>query len=114
MSQQEHSDQSPHASRLFENGQVILPQGHDPACEITRGMTILTREGYEVGRVAAVVLDAADRHVSHFLLSRAGSVPDYRLVSIDLVEYMSQQVILLKINRETIASLPNRAREDFQ
>jgi sporulation protein YlmC with PRC-barrel domain len=77
-------------------------------------MIILTREGHEVGWVAAVILDAADRHASHLLLSRAGLAPDYRLVSIDLIEYVSQQVILLKINRETIASLPNRAREDFQ
>ena len=94
--------------RLFERGEIGLTGEHCSYNEVSRGMLILTHEGQDAGRVAAVVVDGNSQQVTHILLKHNYLVPAYRLVPIDLIEYISQQVILLHINRETVADLPTR------
>jgi hypothetical protein len=83
-----------------------------PACmptiavEIRRGMAILTGEGREAGRVAAVLIDSRDGQVTHILLGRHYDTPEYRLVPVDLVEQVREESVLLRILDELINRLP--------
>jgi len=71
-------------------------------------MSILTREGWEAGKVAAVVVDNDSQNVSHVLLTRPRHVPDYRLVPVTLIERVDEESVLLEICNQAIESLPIR------
>jgi sporulation protein YlmC with PRC-barrel domain len=71
-------------------------------------MIIVTREGEESGKVAAVVIDPDQQTVTHLLLARPQRAPDYRLVPVELIEQVSAEKVWLAIGREKIATLPER------
>jgi len=92
-------------SRLFEKGAIGLAYASNRRGEINRGMPLITRDGYLTGHVAAVVIDLTKNEVTAVLFNRGRQVADYRLINIDAIEYISEHVILLNINRESTASL---------
>ena len=98
---------------LFERGLVYPEQKESSPVEIRRGMTILTQDGQEVGRVAAVVLEADHQNVTHILLARLHLTPDYRLVPIKFIKHVSEETVLLHIDSEAVERLPHRQEEQL-
>lgn len=68
-------------------------------------MPILSRDGQEVGKVAAVVVDSLTQEVTHLLLCRLPESPDYRLVPPDLVTQVIGQTVMLKIQSRDVDGL---------
>jgi hypothetical protein len=68
-------------------------------------MPILSCEGQEVGTVAAIVVDKAQRVVTHILLSRLSEMPEYRLVPLDLVAWVRDETVQLDIFNPVVSSL---------
>ena len=97
--------------RLFEYGLVYLESKDSSPVEIKRGMTILTKDGRDAGWVAAVVLDGTNQNVSHILLTHLHLSPDYRLVPINLIQQVSQETVLLHVDREAVEGLPHKLEE---
>jgi sporulation protein YlmC with PRC-barrel domain len=96
------------AQRLFERGLIRLEQTNGLTVEVTRGMAILTNEGQEAGKVAAVVVDSGSQQVTHLLLNRWRKVPEYQLVPVNLIEQINQETIRLGIGSQIVDSLPAR------
>jgi len=95
---------------LFESGLIYPKQINGSSVKIKRGMTILAQDRQEVGRVAAIVFEDDSQRVTHILLAPLRLTLDYRLVSINLIQQVSEEVILLHIDSEAIASLPHRQK----
>ena len=98
---------------LFESGSVYLEQEDNSSVEIKRGMTVLTQDGQEAGRVAAVILKDDSQNVTHILLAQLHLTPDYRLVSIKFIKQVSGEMVLLHINSEAVERLPHRQEEQL-
>jgi len=96
------------SQRLFERGLLRLDQTKGLAVEISRGMTVLTNEGQEAGKVAAVVVDTASQQVSHLLFRHLSLSPKYRLVPVNLIEQINQETIVLRVGKQIVDSLPVR------
>jgi hypothetical protein len=104
-----HENSADKSQRLFERGQVHLERENQPQpVEVSRGMVVLTRDGLEAGRVAAVVEDSQSRQISHLLLGRPRLAQDYRLVPVALIEQVNGEAVYLHIDSEAVASLPPR------
>lgn len=101
-------DTNNQSQRLFESGSIYLKQENDLPIKVSRGMTILTRERQEAGKVAAVVVDNDSQKVTHILLTRPRHVPDYRLVPVTLIEQVDEATVLLEICNQAMESLPTR------
>jgi len=108
MTQIRKSEPFDQSRRLFERGLIYLGQGYRLPVEVTRGMAILTSEGHEAGKVAAVIVDNDSQKVTHILLTRPRQVPDYRLVPVILIEQVDEETVLLEICNQAIESLPIR------
>lgn len=93
---------------LFESGSVYLEQDDTSPVEIKRGMTILTQDGQKAGRVAAVVLSNDCQTITHLLLTSWSQMSDYRLAPVDLIKQVSEETILLHIDRKNMEHLPHR------
>lgn len=97
------------SQRLFERGLISLAQKqYQLPVEVSRGMTILTREGWEAGKVAAVVVDNNSQQVTHILLTRPRLRSDYRLVPVNLIKMLNEETVLLEICSQAVESLPTR------
>lgn len=105
---QNNPSTSPAASqRFFERGRVCLEQ-ENGSIEVSRGMAILTQDGWEAGKVAAVVVEDPSQQVTHLLLVRPHLVSDYRLVPVSLIEEVGEEMVSLGISSEAVESLPAR------
>ena len=93
-------------AELIVSGSIYPDHESDIAVEVRRGMTILTSEGREAGKVAAVIIDKHDREVTHILLSRLSQIPEYRLVPLDLIEQVREERVQLRIFNQVVNSLP--------
>jgi sporulation protein YlmC with PRC-barrel domain len=98
-----HDDQD---EELIVSGSIYPDQQRGFAVEVRRGMEVLTSEGREAGRVAAVIIDKQDQQVTHILLSRLIQMPEYRLVPITLIEQVHEDKVLLSIFNQVVNSLP--------
>lgn len=94
--------------KLMVSGLVHLTQEDSSPFEVSRGMAILTCDGREVGKVAAVIVDSRSQIVTHILLTRLHLSPEYRLVPVNLIKQVSEETISLDVCRQTIESLPVR------
>ena len=74
--------------------------------EVRRGMVIRSRDGLEVGKVAAVVLDRFDRKATHILLSRLPEECGYWLVPASSVAQVDAERVQLSIPGSAIDTLP--------
>ena len=91
---------------LIVSGAIFPEQAGDNAVDVKRGMLILTKEGQEAGRVAAVIVDRQDQHVTHILLSRLGELLEYRIVPIALVAQVDEEEVRLCIFNQVVDTLP--------
>ncbi len=92
--------------RLLVSGRVSLSAPGGSPVEVTRGMSILSRDGREVGRVAAVVVDRRSRVATHILLCRWPQTPEYRLAALGHVAEVSEAAVRLQIHGQAVAGLP--------
>jgi sporulation protein YlmC with PRC-barrel domain len=92
--------------KLMVSGTIHLEQIDSTPIEVQRGMIILTREGVEAGRVAAMVIDCRSEEVTHVLLGHVPPTSDYRLVSLNLIDRVDRDVIQLRVTSEDIEKLP--------
>ncbi len=93
---------------LFERGLISPEQKDSTPVEIRRGMTIQTREGQVVGKVAAVIVDNHRQNVTHLLFSQQHQTLEYRLVPVNLIEQVKEEIVLLNLCQQAIESLPLR------
>jgi sporulation protein YlmC with PRC-barrel domain len=101
----QHDDDSP--AELQESGMFMLNEASKIRVEVRRGMLILTRDGRKAGTVTAVVLDKKQRKITHILLGRLIQQLEYRVVPLELVAQVSEEVILLHIFNPAVNSLAN-------
>ncbi len=69
-------------------------------------MSILSEEGLEVGKVAAVVLNQVNQQATQILLSRLPEKNGYWLIRVDLVADVRDKKVQLSIPEAAIGSLP--------
>jgi sporulation protein YlmC with PRC-barrel domain len=93
-------------TELLVSGWIYLDHESDIAVEVSRNMVILTSEGREAGRVAAVIINRRDQQVTHILLSRLSQMPEYRQVPISLIEQVHEGKVVLRIFNQVVNSLP--------
>ncbi len=91
---------------LIVSGLIYLDQEGGISVEVRRGMTILSSEGHEAGRLAAVIVDKNDQRVTHVLLSRLNQRLDYRLVPMSLIERVHEEQVRLRIFNQVVNTLP--------
>lgn len=92
--------------RLLVSGSVYLAGAAESPVVATRGMSIVSRDGPQVGKVAAVVVDGHSQEVTHILLCRLPEAPDYRLVLPSQVARVTGETMLLHIHSQEVDSLP--------
>ena len=91
---------------LVVSGLIYLEQAGDVAIEVRRGMVILTAEGREAGKVAAVIIGRQPRQVTHVLLGRLRQALEYRQVPLELIERVQEDRVLLRVVYQFVDSLP--------
>jgi hypothetical protein len=92
--------------RLMISGQISAGEGEGYLVEVRRGMTILARGGAEAGKVAAVALEPDGGQAAYILQCHLPYSPDYRKVSLDLIERVDDDTIFLSLKTEEVAKLP--------
>ena len=98
-----HNDQN---TELTVSGAICPTQESTVFVEVRRGMTILTSEGDEAGKVAAVIVDKHEKRVTHILLSRPSNRPEYRLVPLVLIVQVHEEQVRLCIFSQVVNTLP--------
>jgi sporulation protein YlmC with PRC-barrel domain len=81
-------------------------EGETATAEVRRGMSIQTRDGLEVGLVAAVLLDCRTGEVRQMVLSPIPPTGLYRLVAPQLVTRCSHGAIRIDADLADVASFP--------
>jgi sporulation protein YlmC with PRC-barrel domain len=91
--------------QLMVSGFVCPENSCDLSGEIRRGMLILSSDGLEVGKVAAIVLNGGNHKATHVLLSRLPKENGYWLVPVDMIEGISEQGVQLSVSETAVESL---------
>jgi hypothetical protein len=92
-------------AELVVSGLICPDCASDIQFEVKRDMIILTSEGREAGRVAAVIVNRQDRQVTQILLSHGAEPPEYRLVPLALIEQVQEEKVLLRIFSQAVDGL---------
>ena len=90
---------------MMVSGQLYLKGADGPPVEVRRCMAVLSRDGCELGMVAAVCLDPHTRYITAVLLGRLPVTADYRLIPIDLIDHVSEDAVHLRITAESVQEL---------
>ena len=90
---------------IMVSGQLRLKGMAGPPVEVRRCMAVLSRDGRELGMVAAVCLDPLTQDVATVLLGRLPVTADYRLIPIDLIDHVSEDAVHLCITAESVQEL---------
>lgn len=94
--------------RLMVSGVLAANTPREVCVVIERGMPILSRNGEELGKVAAVSIDEHEA-VNAILLSRLPRKMEYRIVPAELVTGVRRRAVGLTIDEEGIDALEKRA-----
>ncbi len=98
-------------NRLMVAGQVYLAGLEGAPVEVRRCMAIRSGDGRKLGMVAAVCLDGHSQDVVALLLGRLPVTADYRLIPIELIRCVSEDVVHLHIPAESVQELARRTAE---
>lgn len=90
--------------RLMISGVLTLAQPEGASAIVERGMSILSREGDEVGKVAAVSV-SQERAVESILLARLPEKMEYRIVPVNQVAAVHAQHLVLTLTACQIEGL---------
>lgn len=94
------------AQKLMVSGCVCSESSNALSIEVRRGMSIHSREGLEVGKVAAVLLDESGQQATHLLLSRLPERAGYWLVPAGSIVQVRSESIQLSISTNAVEALP--------
>ena len=83
------------------SGVLALDKPHGACSIVERGMSILSREGQGVGKVAAVSVNE-DKAVEAILLSRLPSKMEYRIVPADSIAAVRDHQVVLDLTADGI------------
>lgn len=86
------------------SGVLTLAQPEGGCAIVERGMSILSREGAEVGKVAAVSV-SQERAVESILLARFPEKMEYRIVPVNPVAAVHEQSLVLTLTAAQIEGL---------
>ena len=92
--------------KLMASGTVCLPGNCDLLIEVRRGMTILSREGWGLGKVAAVVVQGSDHRATHVLLTRLPEQSGYWMVPVGWILDVGDESLRISVTGEATAFLP--------
>lgn len=95
--------------KLLVSSWIRLGPPDSASVEVQRTMPVFSREGVEVGTVAAVVVDPATQATTHLLLCQLLPNLEYRLVPLTLIECVNEAVVQLRISSPDVNQLPRRA-----
>ncbi len=90
--------------RLMISGVLTLAQPERARAIVERGMSILSRGGGEVGKVAAVSVKQ-ERAVESILLVRFPEKMEYRIVPVNQVAAVHEQYVVLTLTAAQIEGL---------
>lgn len=97
-------DQEGGERRLMISGVLALDESSGACAIVERGMSILSREGQGVGKVAAVSLDE-DEAVEAILLSRLPLKMEYRIVPAKRIVAVRDHEVVLDLAADGIDDL---------
>lgn len=86
------------------SGVLALDNPHGACAIVQRGMPILSREGREVGKVAAVNVNEGEA-VEAILLSRLPAKMEYRIVPADSIAVVRDHQVFLDLTADGIDRL---------
>ncbi len=90
---------------MMISGQIHLKGMDSPPVEVRRCMAVFSRDGRELGMVAAVCLDPKTQDVDTVLLGRLPVTADYRQIPVDLIDHVSEDAVHLRITAESAQEL---------
>lgn len=76
------------------------------SAEIRRGMPMYSKDGKEIGKVAAVILKRTHNPARQILLSRLPDIEGYLIVDVDLIIEVDQEKVVLSVSEGALQSLP--------
>lgn len=88
------------------HGYVCPESSCSLSIEVRRGMPILSKEGLEVGRVAAVILDRDTQKATHLLLGRLPEITGYWMVPVEVISEVCDGAVRLGISVDIVDTLP--------
>lgn len=93
--------------KLMESGSIQPKGGACGECPVRRGMPAISADGEEVGRVAAVVVDAAGTSTG-LVISRPQMTLGYYHLPLAMIRGVDEGRVLLAIPAKAARSLPRR------
>lgn len=102
---EEKNSQARSLPKLMVSAFVCLENNCALSTEVKRGMPILSKEGRETGKVAAVLLDSESHSATHILLSRLPDTPGYWMVPVAEIAQVREGAIWLRIPEEVVNTL---------
>lgn len=94
------------AQKLMVHGFVCPESSCALSTEVSRGMSIHSKEGVDVGHVAAVILDNNTQKATHILLCRLPAMRGYWMVPVDLISEVHDGIVRLDISGNAVDTLP--------
>ncbi len=92
--------------KLMASGFVFPKGNRSRPFQVSRGMPILSKEGRELGKVAAVVMNSTEMRSTHILLSRLPEENGYWMVPVEWIEEVGGNSIRLSTGHESTGSFP--------
>ena len=71
---------------------------------VSRGMLICGRDGEEIGKVAAILVNGRSQEPTHLVLTHR--LPEYRLVPLNQILAISETSVTLSLSAEALSQLP--------
>lgn len=92
--------------KLMVSGMIETKNGSTGCVEVKRGMPVLSVEGRNAGRVAAVIVHTPEGRPTHLLLGHLPEERGYWLIELDLVAAVEDEIVRLSISEEAVRALP--------
>lgn len=102
----ENNSNSNPIQKLMVRAFVCVDKNCALSTEVRRGMHILSEEGREIGKVAAVILDPETRNATCLLLSRLPEKRGYWMVPLDMIVQIKDETVLTKVAEKILDELP--------
>lgn len=106
----DEGDEKKDQVQLMISGVLTTARAPNRQARIERGMRVMSRDGEEAGRVAAVAVTGREE-VDFFLLSRLPAEMIYRVVSAAAVADVDGSVVWLQLNKRAADELPQWSAE---
>jgi sporulation protein YlmC with PRC-barrel domain len=94
------------AQKLMVHGFVCPESNCALSAEVSRGMSILSKEGGDVGHVAAVILDSNTQKATHILLCRLPQMRGYWMIPVGSISQVQDGIVRLAIPGKVVDTLP--------